>query len=89
MPLTGFESLPAPGQQAFHELVPPLAELTLALAREGKADGSMRPLHRYATRLQSGIVGWLARAAIRDPARQDAVAREIAALSALGIKPLG
>jgi AcrR family transcriptional regulator len=88
-PLAGFEGLPPAGRQAFHELVEPLTKLTLDQVAQGIADGSMRPLHRYATRLQAGVIGWVARSGVRDPVRQDAIAREIAALVAVGIKPLG
>lgn len=89
MPLTGFEALPPAGQRAFQDLVGDLADSTSRHIEAGAADGSMRRLPRYAMRVQSGVIGWLARSGIRDPARQDAVAREVAALVAMGIRPLG
>jgi AcrR family transcriptional regulator len=89
MPLTGFEALPPSGQRAFHDLVPPLTELTLAHVDAGVADGSMRRLHRYATRLQSGVIGWLSRSGIGDPGEQEMVAREVSNLITVGIRPLG
>jgi hypothetical protein len=88
MPLTGFEALPLSGQKAFHDLVPALTDVTIQHVEAGVADGSMRRLDRYAMRLQSGVIGWLARSGIHDPDRQDEVAREVAALVAVGIRPL-
>ena len=65
-----------------------LTVLTLAHVQQGVVDGSMRPIGTFATALQAGVLGWLARASYTDAAQQEHVAREIAILLAVGIRAI-
>lgn len=87
-PLTGFESPPRAGQEAFHDQVRALTDLTLQMVKAGIAEGELRPLDLYALRLQGGLLGWLAQAGIADPARQETIAQEAAAQLLLGVRAL-
>ena len=60
----------------------------LAHVQQGVVDGSMRPIGTFATALQAGVLGWLARASYTDAAQQEHVAREIAMLLAVGIRAI-
>lgn len=88
MPLAGFEMLSAKHQARFYGYADELTVLTLAHVQQGVVDGSMRPIGTFATALQAGVLGWLARASYTDAAQQEHVAREIAMLLAVGIRAI-
>lgn len=88
IPLAGFEALAPAAKAAFQADVQALTRAALKNLEAGRREGSLGALDLRATRLNSGVVGWLTRGAIADPAAQDAASREIAAFHALGIAAL-
>jgi len=86
MPLTGFDMLSDAHKARFYGYADELTVITLAHVQQGNVDGSIRPLGTFATALQAGVLGWLARADFAEPEEQERIAREIAMLLAIGIK---
>jgi AcrR family transcriptional regulator len=89
MPLAGFETLSAETRSAFMAKAEELTDRALETLDQGMSEGSLRSsLDRRATRLTTGVSGWLTHGALTEPAAQEAAAREIAAFYCLGIRAL-
>ena len=90
-PLVGHGALSPEGQAAFDRNSGQLGDAYTGLIRQGMEEGSIAPLDDVEARalMLPGLLSWLVKEDVpRDPAQQRHIAREVANLVAVGLRPL-
>ncbi|HEY7642803.1 MAG TPA: TetR/AcrR family transcriptional regulator [Steroidobacteraceae bacterium] len=90
-PLVGHGALSLEGQAAFDRNSGLLGDAYHGLIRQGMEEGSIAPLDDVEARalMLPGLISWLVKDDVpRDPAQQRLIAREVANLVAVGLRPL-